>query len=116
MMPAEGPPASSAQGDQPGKVLPGARKGPSLQWEGRKEGLSPLRGGELTSKGISPTGRKKPMREGLGPVPKDKTSRHMASGFHGEISCHPPRMRMEDTRQKSTAADLQKSSLPRQAR
>jgi hypothetical protein len=30
------------------------------------------------------------MTEGSGPIPKDKTSKHVASGSHGEISCHPP--------------------------
>jgi hypothetical protein len=32
--------------------------------------------------------RKKHTREGLGAVPEDKTIRHVASGSHGEISCH----------------------------
>jgi hypothetical protein len=45
-MPAEGPPASSPAGD------------PSLHWEGRKEGLSPLQGGKLTSECISPSRKK----------------------------------------------------------
>jgi hypothetical protein len=116
MMPVESPPASSAPDDQPGKVLSGARQGPSLHWEGWKEVLSPLcREGRLQVK-ISPlAGRKKRMREGSGPVPKNKTSRHVASGSHGEISCHPPGTRMEDARRKSTTTDLQKESVPRQA-
>jgi hypothetical protein len=54
----KGPPSSSAQGDQPCKVLSGNKQGSSLQWEGRKEGLSLLRGGKLTSKGISPSREK----------------------------------------------------------
>jgi hypothetical protein len=39
-------------------ALSGARKGPSLYWEGGKEGLSPLRGGKLTREGISPSQEK----------------------------------------------------------
>jgi hypothetical protein len=54
MMPAAIPLASSAQDIQPDKALPSTRQGPSLCWEGRREGLSPLRGGMLASEDISP--------------------------------------------------------------
>jgi hypothetical protein len=53
-MPVASPLASFAQGVQPGKALLSTRRGPSLCWEGRREDLSPLWGGKLTSEGISP--------------------------------------------------------------
>jgi hypothetical protein len=111
----EGPPSSFAQGDHPGKVLSGTKKGPSLQWEGRKAS-PPCGKGSLQAKSYPLDGRNKHTREGSGPVPKDKSSKHVASRSHGEISCHLSRTHMEDARWKSIVADLQKVSLPQQAR
>jgi hypothetical protein len=91
---------NDARGKPSGRLFPGqpsrqglvgrqARPFPSLGKRERRP-LPPLRGGKLTSEDISLAGRKTRTREGSGPVPKDKTSRHMASRYHGEISCHPP--------------------------
>jgi hypothetical protein len=117
-MPVASPLASSAQDGQPGRELPGTRQGPSLCWEGRREGLSPLQGGKLVREDISPSREKVAYERRLGTCPKDKTSRHMVSESHKDLPCHPhrPGSLMEDARWKSTTADLQKASLPRQVR
>jgi hypothetical protein len=47
------PLASSAKDGQPDRALPGTRQDPSLCWEGRREGLSPLRGGKLVTRDLS---------------------------------------------------------------
>jgi hypothetical protein len=93
----------------PRKALPFARK------EGDKAS-PPCEEGILQAKASPLAGRKRHMREGSGPIPKDKTSRHVVRGSHGEISCHPSGTLMEDARRKSTAVDIQKASLPQQAR
>jgi hypothetical protein len=63
----ESPPTRSAPGDQ---VLSGARQGPSLQWEGGKEGISPLQEGKLTSKGNSPNRENEAYEGRLGTCPE----------------------------------------------
>jgi hypothetical protein len=113
-MPVEGPLASSARGDQPDKVLSGARQGPSLQWEGRKEGLSHLRGGKLTSEGISPSQKKEVYERRLRTYPEgqDLLARGEQIPQGDLLSLLPPGIRMEDVRRKSTTMDLEKASLP----
>jgi hypothetical protein len=69
-MPAASPLPSYAQDVQPGKALPGTRQGPSLCWEGRREGLSPLRGGKLASEGISASREKEAYQRRLGTCPE----------------------------------------------
>jgi hypothetical protein len=83
-MPAASPPASFVSAVQPDNVLPGTRQGPSLRWEGWKEGLSPfarreacsrritsLAGkGKLTRKGISPSREREAYERRLRTCPK----------------------------------------------
>jgi hypothetical protein len=88
-MPAASPLASSAQDGQPGRELPGTSQGPSLCWEGRREGLSPLQGGKLVREDISPSWEKVAYERRFGTCPKDKTSRHVVSESHKDLPVTP---------------------------
>jgi hypothetical protein len=71
-------------------VFLGTRQGPSPCREGGDEGLSPLRReGSLREKASPLAGRKWCTREGSGHVPKDKTSRCVASGSCQDLRVTP---------------------------
>jgi hypothetical protein len=102
MMHTASPLTSSALDVHPSKALPGTRQGPSLCWEGRKKGLSPLRGGKLWSEDISPSRKKVEYERRLGICPKGQDLQ--ARGEHiprGDLLSPPG-----TARRKSTAADL----------
>jgi hypothetical protein len=104
----------------PRQALPPARRCRALGitlplcWEGGGEGLSPLRGGKLVREGFFPSREKVAYQRRLGTCPTGQALRMRGERILPGSLCHPPGTRMGDARWKSSAADLQKTSLPRQ--
>jgi hypothetical protein len=94
MTPVAEPPTSSVLG----KALPSVRQGlPPFAGKDKMNVFPPCGEGSLQEK-VSPlAGRKWHIREGSGPVPKDKTSGHMA-GESCQDLCVTPRERSWETR------------------
>jgi hypothetical protein len=76
----------------------------------------PLRGGMIAREFFSPSLEKLVYERRLGTYPEGQDLRACGRRILPGSPCHPPGTRMGDARQKSSVADLQKTSLPWQAR
>jgi hypothetical protein len=85
-------------------------------WGGGSEGLSPLRGGKFGREGFSPSWEKVAYQRRLMTCPAGQDLRARGKRILPGSPCHPLGMRMEDTRRKPSAVDLQNTSLPHQGR
>jgi hypothetical protein len=72
----------------------------------------PLRGGMLAREGFSPSRDKLAYERRLGTCPEGQDLRARGRRILPGSPCHPPETRMGDARRKSSAVDLQKTSLP----
>jgi hypothetical protein len=114
MMPAVEPPLPASSAPTRHCRAPGVAFSP-LQGGG-SEGLSPLWGGKLAREGFSASREKVAYQRRLVTYPTGQGLRAHGKRILPGSLCHPPDTRMGDARQKTSAADLQKTSLPRQGR